>query len=138
MKSPLDLVILGVVGLTYLFAGIANPARPGKSSRLKFLVDSGAAYSIVPGTVLNRLGIKPRTKRTFILADGTEIKRKMASALFLYQGEEGASPVIFGEKGDSTLLGVVSLEALGVFLDPLRRELRPLPLILGSALNRRF
>jgi hypothetical protein len=44
---------------------------------------------------------------------------------------EGASPVIFGEKGDSTLLGMVSLEALGYILDPLRRELRPLPMVLG-------
>jgi hypothetical protein len=31
----------------------------------------------------------------------------------------GASPVIFGERGDSTLLGAVTLEALGVILDPI-------------------
>jgi hypothetical protein len=41
------------------------------------------------------------------------------------------APVIFGEKGDSTLLGIVTLEALGVILDPIRRELRPLPMILA-------
>jgi hypothetical protein len=39
--------------------------------------------------------------------------------------------VIFGEKGDSTFLGTASLEALGLFLDPIRRELRPLPMVLG-------
>lgn len=55
----------------------------------------------------------------------------MGNALFFYKGEEGASPVIFGEEGDSTLLGVVTLEALGLILDPFRRELRPLPLVLG-------
>lgn len=87
------------VGLTYLIAGVANPARPGKSSRLKFLVDSGAAYSIVPAAVLGRLSIKPRTQRTFILADGAEVKRKMANALFLYRGGEAASAVIFGGRG---------------------------------------
>ena len=33
--------------------------------------------------------------------------------------------------GDSCLLGTVTLEALGLMLDPIRRELRPLPLLLG-------
>ena len=121
------------MGLTYITARAANPARPRKSARLKFLVDAGAAYSIVPEPVLKRLGIQPRTVRRFILADGKEIRRRMGGALFLYKGEEGLSPVIFGEKGDSHLLGVVSLEALGLVFDPFRRELRPLPLVLGSA-----
>jgi hypothetical protein len=57
----------------------------------------------------------------------------MGHALFRLDGNEGASPVIFGQKGDSTLLGIVSLEALGMILDPLKRELRPLPMVLGGA-----
>jgi hypothetical protein len=39
--------------------------------------------------------------------------------------------VIFGEPDDSVLLGVFSLEALGLVLDPLRRELKPLPMVLA-------
>jgi hypothetical protein len=39
--------------------------------------------------------------------------------------------VIFGEAGDSTLLGALTLEALGYALDPFRRELRLLPMGLG-------
>ncbi len=120
------------MGLTYIQATIANPARPKKGARLKFLVDSGAAYSLVPTAVLRRLGIKPRTKRTFILADGTSVERRMGHALFRYDGQEGASPVIFGEKGDSILLGTVSFGALGLILDPIRRKLRPLPMVLGE------
>jgi hypothetical protein len=41
--------------------------------------------------------------------------------------------VLFGQKDDSTLLGVVSLEALGLILDPLKRELRSLPMVLGAS-----
>ena len=119
------------MGLTYLNMGVANPARPGKRARLKFLIDSGAAYSIVPERVLKRLGIESRRSRSFILADGTEIRRRMGNALFFYKGEEAASVIIFGEQGDSTLLGVATLEMLGFVLDPFRRELRPLPLVLG-------
>ena len=43
----------------------------------------------------------------------------------------GVADVIFGEEGDSALLGAFTLEALGLSLDPLRRELRPLPMILA-------
>jgi hypothetical protein len=42
-----------------------------------------------------------------------------------------ASPVIFGEKDDAALLGTVSLESLGLVLDPMKRVLRPLPMVLG-------
>ena len=121
------------MGLTYIEVRITNPANPRKSAEIEFLVDSGAAYSVVPANVLRRIGIKPRTKRTFILADGSKVERKMGHALFRLDGNEGASPVIFGEKEDSTLLGMVSLEALGLILDPLKRELGPLPMVLGTS-----
>ncbi len=123
------------MGLTYIRASIANPARPRRSVRVKFLVDSGALYSVVPAAVLRRLGIKPGTSKSFILADGTEVKRSLGQALFRLNGEEAASPVIFGAAGDSVLLGSVSLEALGLMLDPLKRELRPLPMMLAAHLS---
>jgi hypothetical protein len=53
--------------------------------------------------------------------------------LFKLNGRQGAAPVIFGEKQDRTLLGAVSLEALGMMLDPRKRELRPSPDALGFA-----
>lgn len=112
-------------------ATIMNLADPRKRIRMKFRVDSGAVYSVVPRTVLKKLGIKPCGSKEFTLADGTKIMRRFGNALFKFQKTPGASPVIFGEKGDTPLLGMVSLEALGYILDPLRRELRPLPMVLG-------
>src|SRR5437667_3362633 len=94
------------------------------------LVDSGAAYSIVDKGTLRKLGIRPTSTRTFILADGTEVTRNTGAALFRFHGAEGASTVIFGEPRDATLLGVVTLEELGLILDPMRRELRPMPMSL--------
>jgi clan AA aspartic protease len=118
--------------LTHVEATVTNPAHPRKSKKLSLLVDSGAVYSVVPKTVLSKLGLKPHSTKTFMLTDGSEIKRKVGDAVFKLNGHQGASPVIFGEKGDSTLLGTVSLEALGLLLDPIRRELRPLPMVLGA------
>ncbi|KPL02741.1 MAG: hypothetical protein AMJ73_08330 [candidate division Zixibacteria bacterium SM1_73] len=119
------------MGLVYIEVGIANPGRPKKMAKAKFLVDSGALYSVVSEKVLSKLGIKAESKVTFNLANGEAIERKIGNALFQYQGKRRASPVIFGESGDSTLLGTITLEALGFALDPLSRELRPLPMILA-------
>ena len=119
------------MGLTHIQATIANAGNPRKTTKLTLLVDSGAVYSVVPKTVLRQLGVRPHSTRTFTLADGSEI-RQVGDVVFKFNGHQGASPVIFGEKGDSTLLGTVSLEALGLLLDPIRREFRPLPLVLGA------
>jgi clan AA aspartic protease len=119
------------MGLTHIDVTIANPRAPNRSARIRFLVDSGAVYSVVPATVLRKLGVKPHSRRTFTLADGSEIKRRIGDVLFRFDGRQGASPVIFGEKDDSVLLGTVSLEALGLILDPFKRALRPLPMLLA-------
>jgi predicted aspartyl protease len=125
------------MGRTHIEASIANPAKPKRSLRVTLLVDSGAVYSVVPGSLLRKLGIKPHSRRTFILADGTQITRRVGDVLFRMDGQQGASPVIFGGKDDSILLGSVSLEALGFILDPLKRELRPLPMLLAPHEPRR-
>ena len=108
-----------------------NLADPKKRVCMKFRVDSGTVYSVVPKAYLKQLRIKSCGSKSFILADGSAITRKIGNVLFSLEDAEGASPVIFGEKGDTPLLGMVSLEALGYILDPLRRELRPLPMVLG-------
>lgn len=121
------------MGLTHVEVTVVNPADVERAEKLALLVDSGAMYSVVPEGVLRRLGIEPHSAQTFTLADGSRIRRPLGDAVFLYQDRRGASPVIFGQEGDSMLLGIITLEALGLFLDPIRRELRPLPMVLGSA-----
>jgi hypothetical protein len=50
----------------------------------------------------------------------------------MIDGQRAASPVIFGEEDDAALLGTVSRESLGLVLDPMKRVLRPLPMVLGK------
>jgi len=121
------------MGLTVVQLDVGNPAKPEVTEKVEFLIDSGAIYSVVPTPILERLGIKPLAKQEFRLADGTKIVRKKGVALFKYGERIGGADVIFGEEGDSLLLGAFTLEALGFALDPLRRELKPLPMILGVA-----
>lgn len=117
--------------LTVLELEVGNPANPGVTEKLEFLIDSGAIYSVVPTPILERLGIQPLAEQEFRLANGAKIVRKKGIALFKYGDRIGGADVIFGEEGDSVLLGAFTLEALGLILDPLRRELKPLPMILA-------
>ena len=104
-----------------------------KAATVEFMVDSGAVYSVVDSTILRKLGCKPHRRKTFFLADGTAIERTIGDAYFEYAGIGGAAPVIFGQKGDSNLLGATTLEALELVLDPFKRELRPMTTALMGA-----
>ena len=119
------------MGITFVKATIKNPQKPTKEKEIEFLVDSGAIFSVVDGKLLEKLGIKPHREQEFTLADGTKVKRKVGDAIFQIVGIQGAAPVIFGQRGDSQLLGVFTLEALGFVLDPFKRKLRPMKLWLA-------
>jgi predicted aspartyl protease len=118
------------MGVTTLLIEVANPAKPSVTERVEFTVDSGAVYSVVPAPVLRKLGIRPIKRETFRLANGSTIVRRKGGAFFKFRDYVGVADVIFGEKGDATLLGALSLEALGLSLDPIRRELKPMQLVL--------
>ncbi len=119
------------MGLTVLEVQVGNPANPDVTEEIEFLVDSGAIYSVVLTPILERLGIRPITEQQFRLAEGSKVFRKKGGAVFKYGDRIGVADVIFGEEGDSTLLGAFTLEALRLSLDPLRRELKPLPMVLA-------
>ena len=121
------------MGLTVLELEVGNPSRPEVpevTEVLEFLIDSGAVYLVVPQDVLDRPGIMPLAEEQFRLADGRRIVRRKGIAMFRYGERVGGADVIFGEQGDANLLGALtlgSLGSLGLSLDPLRRELNPLP-----------
>ena len=118
------------MGVTTLTVEVANNAAPEVTESLEFIVDSGAVFSVVPTEVLRRLGIRPVQQQTFQLANNTRIVRWKGGALFKFREYVGFSEVIFGEEGDATLLGAHTLEAFGLGLDPIKRELRPMLLTL--------
>ena len=120
------------MSLTYVTMDVGNPATPAKMVKVKFLVDSGAVYSVIPSAILHELGIKPLGEKEFHLANGDEITRPVGGAYFRLGKAFGVADVIFGEPGDSNLLGATTLESLGLMLNPLKRELMPLPLMLAE------
>lgn len=116
------------MGITYIEGRVEGPS--GKHENVKFLVDSGATYSLLPRTVWKSVGLKPKRKLSFTLADGTGIERAVSEAFVVFPQGEGHTPVILGEKGDEALLGVVTLEILGLVFNPFDRTLHPMRMLL--------
>jgi len=104
------------MGMTHVDMEVANAANPDGRETVRFLVDSGATSSVVPGPILRRLGIEPHTGQPFNLANCDRITRRKGTALFFFQDRIGGADVIFGEEGDSNPLGAFTLEALGLAL----------------------
>ena len=119
------------MGLTYVDATVTGPT--GKSQVLELLVDSGTAYSLLPTKVWKALKLKPMETHTITLADGTHVDRQISECKIALNGVERHSPVILGKPGDEPLLGFLTLEVLGLVLDPFKRGLRPMKLRLGSS-----
>ena len=116
------------MGLIYVKGAVSGPT--GKTADVDFLVDSGATYSLLAEDDWKALGLKPKRNATFTLADGTTMERGISEChLTLPQGE-GHMPVILGEGNDEPLLGVVTLEILGLVLNPFNRTLQPMRMLL--------
>ena len=119
------------MGMTHVTMEVANPADLERWVSVRFIVDSGATYSVIPAGTLDELGIPPLAEERFELANGEVVTRRKGVAIFRYQDRIGGSDVVFGEPGDVELLGVLTLESLALALDPLKRELRNLRLMLA-------
>ena len=119
------------MGMTEVRVRVVNLVDASRFAEVDLVVDSGAIYSVVPAGVLRRIGVEPREVQTFGLAHGESVRRSVGDVRYEVGERTGAAPVIFGRRGDASLLGVVTLEALGLRLDPLRRLLRPLRLMIA-------
>jgi clan AA aspartic protease len=119
------------MGLTQVPGRVKRAEGRGRSVRVTFLVDTGAVYTVLPERVWQVLKVRPTTTAEFGLADGSTIARAVSEARFEIAGRVATSPVILGERDDAPLLGAVTLETLGLMVNPLTREvvpMRPLPM----------
>lgn len=116
------------MGVTYLEGVVIGPT--GKRAEARFLVDSGATYTLLPEKVWKAIELAPKRRITFTLADGTAVERRVSECYISLPQGEGHTPVVLGEPGDEALLGMVTLEILGLILNPFTRELQPMRMLL--------
>ena len=88
------------------------------------LVDTGATYSMVPGTLLQVLGIEPVESRISRIADGSRVEMQTSWARFSAEGRNAVARVSFGPD-EVYLLGATTLEDMGLAVDPVDLRLIP-------------
>ncbi|MDA2934927.1 aspartyl protease family protein [Acidobacteria bacterium AH-259-D05] len=118
------------MGLTHV-EGVVTGAN-NKQARVRFLVDSGATYTLLPYHNWQAIALSPKRSLVFTLADGTALERQVSECYIALSEGEGHTPVILGEPGDEALLGTVTLEILGLVLNPFKRTLQPMRMLLGQ------
>ncbi len=124
------------MGATHVTVTIRNPADPERAWEALFLVDTGATDSLVPGPHLEAIGLKPRGRRVYELADGREITMDVTVAEIEFMGETVGGTVLFGEPDAEPLLGVTALESVGIEVDPVNQRLKRLPAVRLKRLRR--
>lgn len=97
-----------------------------REERVRFLVDTGATYAIIPADIAARLGlpISPAPKQV-TLADGTRRSLHFTTAWVRVGDREAAATAFVVPAGVDPLLGVEALEALGLAVDPASGTLHP-------------
>jgi predicted aspartyl protease len=109
--------------------------QAGDAARERFvpveaLVDTGASYTMLPAPLLRDLGVQATGRRPFVMANGQQITREVGQTWVRLDGHEVMTIVVFGDDGGPTLLGAVTLEEMGLGVDPLSRKLIEVPGLL--------
>ncbi len=115
------------MSMPHVTVTVHNPAQLDKSWDGLFLVDTGAVDCLVPAKHLRAIGLEPRGKRIYELADGSEVKLDITTAEIEFMGDLVGSTIIFGADDAEPILGVTALESLGIEVDPRSQSLKRLP-----------
>ncbi len=94
--------------------------------RLDALVDTGASYTVLPASILRRLGVKVHDRLPFVLADGRKTEKEIGQTWIRVDQKAVITIVVFGSEDTETLLGAYALEGLRLGVDPLNKRLVPL------------
>ena len=121
------------MGATYVDVTIRNPAEPQRSWSGKFLVDTGAFDSLVPRAHLEEIGLKPRGRREYVLADGRTVSLDITIAEIEFEGEVVGGTIVYGDEGAESVLGITALDSGGFKVDLRSGELKRLPAVLLKA-----
>jgi large subunit ribosomal protein L1 len=90
------------------------------------LVDTGAIFSRVPGSVLKSLGHTPTGRSSFELGDGSVVDWEVTDVPVRIGDEVHVTACIWGPEDSVPVLGAMTLERFLLMVDPTRQELIPI------------
>jgi predicted aspartyl protease len=102
-----------------------NPSYPEKAEEIEALVDTGAAFSWIHRERLERMGAMVLRRMGFRAIDGSIIERDTAAVWVASDGLNGPDTVVIAERNDMEVIGVHTIEGLGLAADPVQKKLVP-------------
>jgi aspartyl protease family protein len=121
---------VGCLGYVRVKGTIANPLNRDLKLELEFLVDTGAIYTVISKNVAGEIKLKEVGKRKFKTGSGV-VELPVAEAYLIFEGEGVTSLVAISSDDEMPiLLGVTTLELLGLQVDPVMGKLKPLELLI--------
>ena len=102
---------------------VGNPFTQQEET-VEAIVDTGASDSVIPASLLRRLGIQPVRTARFRTASGERVEYEVGWALFSAEGERCLANVMFGPE-ENPLMGATTLEQLYLAVDPVDQRLVP-------------
>lgn len=109
---------------------MANALDRDLKQELEFAVDTGAIYTVIPKSVATKLHLKEVDRRKFKVASGDVVEYPVAEAYVTIEGKGVTSIVAIADEKTPALLGVTTLELLGLQVDPVTGRLTPLELMI--------
>ncbi len=117
-----------LVGRAWINAKFINP-NTNKEIEIKALVDTGTTFTVIPRHIYEELGLRTVGKRRVKTASGY-VDMDESFALVEVGNKRGVSPVLVSNELNEVLIGVITLEALGLTVDPTTGELRETEILM--------
>ncbi len=97
----------------------------GASETVEALVDTGASFTTVPASVLERLGVRPHRTTRLRVAMGEVVEWPWGWVTAEIDGVQEQTPCVFGAEAAPPVIGAVTLEIMGLGVDPRGERLVP-------------
>jgi predicted aspartyl protease len=102
-----------------------NPSAPENVEEVVAMVDTGAAFSWIHRERLERLGVEHLRRIGFRAIDGSIIERDTVAVWVGSDGFRAPDIVVMAEPSDMEVIGVHTIEGLGLAADPVQKKLIP-------------
>ena len=117
------------MGFIHIDVSVSNPANPDVSEVVRVLVDTGATLSVLPSSLLDKLGVRREDTRRFLGFGGT-LTRETGIVRISYGGAAAGVSAVFGAEDDPPIMGVTALEVLGFEVDPVNGKLNRVDMLM--------
>ncbi len=112
------------MGHVTIRVSLSNPVLAGKGKVVeKALVDTGATFTTILQPVARKLGLKSIGKRRVKTAARSQILDESFAHISV-DGRSTVTPLLISKTLDKILIGVITLEALGLSVDPTKGTLK--------------